>query len=64
MSTDPSGLAVGAERDFPVWGGPSERLRFLLRWALLARTGEIYSERTSTEILAMEHRNGILRLIC
>jgi hypothetical protein len=36
MSTDPSGLAGGAEREFPVWGGPSERLQFLLRWALLA----------------------------
>ncbi len=29
-------MAGSAERDFPVWGGPSERLRFLLQWAVLA----------------------------
>lgn len=29
-------LAGATGRDFPVWGGPSERLRFLLQWAVLA----------------------------
>ena len=30
------GMAGSAERGFPVWGGPAERLRFLLQWAVLA----------------------------
>jgi nitroreductase len=30
------GIASGAERAFPVWAGPAERLRFLLQWAVLA----------------------------
>ncbi len=35
MSTD--AVAAGmAERLFPTWGGPAERLRFLLQWAVLA----------------------------
>ena len=29
-------VAGPAERLFPSWGGPSERLRFLLQWAVLA----------------------------
>ncbi len=35
MNPNP-GVASGAERAFPVWGGPAERLRFLLQWAVLA----------------------------
>jgi nitroreductase len=30
------GMAGSVERGFPVWGGPAERLRFLLQWAVLA----------------------------
>lgn len=30
------GTAGSVERDFPVWGGPADRIRFLLRWAVLA----------------------------
>ena len=30
------GMAGSMERGFPVWGGPAERLRFLLQWAVLA----------------------------
>src|SRR5512135_907697 len=29
-------MAGMAERLFPTWGGPAERLRFLLQWAVLA----------------------------
>ncbi len=29
-------VASGAERAFPTWAGPAERLRFLLQWAVLA----------------------------
>jgi nitroreductase len=36
MSTQERGIASGAERAFPVWAGPAERLRFLLQWAILA----------------------------
>ncbi len=36
MTSPTIGVASGAEREFPVWGGPAERLRFLLRWAVLA----------------------------
>jgi hypothetical protein len=36
MIVDTSGLPAGVERSFPVWGGPAERLRFLLSWAILA----------------------------
>lgn len=36
MATRESGVAVPVERTFPVWGGPAERLVFLLRWAVLA----------------------------
>ncbi len=35
MSTDAS-ITGPIERLFPVWGGASERLRFLLQWAMLA----------------------------
>jgi hypothetical protein len=31
-----AGVSGPAERLFPSWGGPSERLKFLLQWALLA----------------------------
>ncbi|HEX9049520.1 MAG TPA: hypothetical protein VF841_03220 [Anaeromyxobacter sp.] len=31
-----TGVAGPAERLFPSWGGPTERLRFLLQWAVLA----------------------------
>jgi nitroreductase len=36
MSTQERGIASGAERAFPFWAGPAERLRFLLQWAILA----------------------------
>jgi hypothetical protein len=36
MTDDASRRIEGSERAFPVWGGPAERLRFLLRWAVLA----------------------------
>jgi len=36
MATRAYGVAGSAERAFPVWGGPAERLRFLLQWAVLA----------------------------
>lgn len=36
MATWTNGGAGSTERDFPVWAGPSERLRFLLQWAVLA----------------------------
>src|SRR5512134_2668770 len=36
MATHATGLAVGLEHTFPVWGGPEERLRFFLQWAVLA----------------------------
>ena len=36
MATWANEVAGSTERDFPVWGGPSERLRFLLQWAVLA----------------------------
>jgi nitroreductase len=34
--TGASGISGAADRGFPVWGGPAERLRFLLQWAVLA----------------------------
>ncbi|WP_242396319.1 Acg family FMN-binding oxidoreductase [Anaeromyxobacter oryzisoli] len=36
MVLDSTTLPAGLERSFPVWGGPAERLRFLLAWAVLA----------------------------
>ncbi|BDG04451.1 Acg family FMN-binding oxidoreductase [Anaeromyxobacter oryzae] len=36
MIVDTTGLPAAFERSFPVWGGPAERLRFLLSWAILA----------------------------
>lgn len=36
MFIDPSALPAPDPRAFPVWGGPAERLRFLLSYAVLA----------------------------
>jgi hypothetical protein len=36
MIAEPSGVLASAQRGFPVWGGPAERLRFLLAYAVLA----------------------------
>jgi hypothetical protein len=36
MIVEPSGVLASAERGFPVWGGPAERLHFLLAYAVLA----------------------------
>jgi hypothetical protein len=36
MATWATGVAGSTEREFPVWGGPAERLRFFLQWAVLA----------------------------
>ena len=36
MSTELSGHTAAAERAFPAWAGPAERLRFLLGYAVLA----------------------------
>lgn len=36
ISSEPAGLSASLERSFPVWGGPAERLRFLLSYATLA----------------------------
>jgi nitroreductase len=36
MISEPNGSLSSVERTFPVWGGPAERLRFLLSYAVLA----------------------------
>lgn len=36
MNSEQTGLPASVERSFPVWGGPAERLRFLLSYAVLA----------------------------
>jgi hypothetical protein len=36
MIADPNALPAATEHDFPVWGGPAERLRFFLSYAVLA----------------------------
>lgn len=33
---DPGAVGVAGDRAFPTWGGPAERLRHLLHWAVLA----------------------------
>jgi hypothetical protein len=36
MANTASDVSGSLERAFPVWGGPAERLRYLLQWAVLA----------------------------
>ena len=51
-------LAGMAERLFPSWGGPAERLRFLLQWAVLAPS------RHNTQPWLFEIEGDELRLTC
>lgn len=56
MAMHAVGLASGTERAFPVWGGPEERLRFLLRWAVMAPS------RHNTQPWAFEIQGDELRV--